>query len=270
MGGYHPGFGPGNWGANRRIPANVAQALVSRIAPYEAAEEREMIRMGYTPALGAIVLLSILAGACSSSESFQGTELDPGNVAPLFKLTDQSSDWVGLSDFSGKVVVLAFVYTNCPDVCPITTETLRRAYVLLGEDTEQVEFLAITVDPDRDSVESAYEYSKEKDMLGKWHFLVGSEDELEPIWTAYWLDPVRSNGARHADAKVSDGGGKLGADAALDVPGAHTDRAGTDGYLVSHSAPVFLIDREGYRRVLFTDLSLDPSPLVLDILLLLK
>ena len=230
-----------------------------------------MIRMGYIPALGALVLLSILAAACSSPDSFQGTVLDPINDAPLFELKDQFSDSVGLSDFSGKVVVLAFVYTNCPDVCPITTETLRRAYLLLGEDTEEVEFLAITVDPNRDSVERAYEYSEEKDMLGKWHFLVGSEDEVEPIWSDYWLDPVRSKGARHDDAQVSDGGGgKVGADAAPDAHLPSTDDASTDGYLVSHSAPVFLIDREGYRRVIFTDLSLDPRPLVHDILLLLK
>ena len=162
-------------------------------------------------------------------------------------------------------MVLAFLYTRCPDVCPIVTETLRRSHDLLGEDAEQVDFLAISVDPERDSVERAYEYSEERGMLERWRFLVGNEDQLEPVWKSYWLDPVRgapdspeeSHGDDH-DGTGSDGGGG---------PVLRTD---SGDYLVSHTAPVFIIDRQGYRRVLFTDLSLDPKPLVHDVRLLLK
>ena len=155
--------------------------------------------------------------------------------------------------------MLTFLYTSCPDVCPLTTETLRRTHLLLGDDASRVRMVAISVDPDRDSMERVYEYSDEKDMLDKWHFLVGSEEELEPVWTAYWLDPI------HGDRAHDD----IGEEA---VAG-ESDTAGEpapQGYLVSHTAPVFLIDREGYRRVVFTSLSLDPQPLVHDIRLLLR
>ena len=223
-----------------------------------------------------VLLLLMIAMACSGRASFQGTVLDPADAAPLFQLQDQFGAPVGLSDLAGKVVVLTFLYTYCPDVCPIVTETLRRTRERLGDDADQVEFVAITVDPQRDSAERAYQYSEEKGMLDRWRFLVGREEELTPIWRAYWLAPVRSVPShqkdsvgpptlRHDDSHDAEVAGtelKSGADG---IPGPVAD-----GYLVSHMAPVFLIDRQGYRRILFTNLSLDPRPLVHDIRLIMK
>ena len=211
----------------------------------------------------------LIVMACSGSGSFQGTTLNPADVAPSFQLRDQVGDPVGLSDLAGKVVVLTFLYTYCPDVCPLVTETLRRTHQLLGSDASEVELVAITVDPKRDTVERAYQYSQEKDMLNRWRFLVGSEEQIASIWRAYWLDPVRDAGVSQDD---SHGDGLQDQDDHNegDVGARATTDGVANGYLVSHTAPVFLIDRRGYRRVLFTDLSLDPQPLVHDIRLLIK
>lgn len=213
------------------------------------------------------VLLFIVASACSGDASFQGTVLER-DVAPAFQLTDQFGQTVGLEDTSGKVVALTFLYTSCPDVCPIVTANLRRAHLLLGEDANQVEFLAISVDPKRDSVQEAFDYSQEKDMLDKWRFLVGDEEELLPIWLAYWLAPVVGDTDSHDDSEQGAGHGEADQSAGASKGAASTVADG--GYLVSHTAPIFLIDREGYRRVLFTNLSLEPKALAHDIRLLVN
>ena len=231
-----------------------------------------MRRTGYRLVPCALVLgvVLIVSVACSGPAAFHGTALEPDDVAPGFRLRDQFGGTVQLSESAGKVVVLTFLYTSCPDVCPITTETLRRTHNLLGEDAGLVDFLAITVDPERDSVDRAYQYSLEKDMQDKWSFLVGTEEELVPVWRAYWLDPVRgesggSDGLRDGDHGERPGGAKQNAH---DTDSAARTLSG--GYLISHTAPVYLIDRRGYRRVIFTDLSLDPGALVHDIRLLIK
>ena len=207
-------------------------------------------------------LLLLAVVACSGSQSFHGTVIDP-EVAPPFELIDQNGSPAALSDSNGKVVVLTFLYTTCPDVCPLTTEALRRAHQLLGNKTDRVDFMAITVDPDRDSVERAHQYSVERGMQDRWRFLVGTEDQLVPVWRSYWLDPIRDFPPDSDEAHGDDHDG-----AAAD--GASSDPEPVPAYLVSHTAPVFLIDRDGYRRVLFTSLGLDPRPLVHDVRLLLR
>ena len=200
--------------------------------------------------IGVAVLLAV--ASCGGAEPFQGTVLESADPAPQFQLRDQFGADVGLSDAAGKVVVLTFLYTYCPDVCPVVTETLRRAHELLGDDVTEIDVVAISLDPERDSVERVHEYSRERDMLGRWRFLVGSEDQLKPVWKAYWLDPVRNVPSAASTAEAED----------------HHSLA--DDYVITHTAPVFLIDRRGHRRVLFTDLTLDPQPLVHDIRLLIK
>lgn len=235
-----------------------------------------------TGLLLALVLVSVVS--CSGPNSFQGTELDSPDIAPPFRLVNQFGDSVALSDMAGKVVVLTFLYTNCPDVCPLTTETLRRAHVILGNDSNQIEMVAISVDPQRDSVESAYRYSDQRDMLDRWHYLVGSEEQLEPIWKSYWLDPIHeTTNSADAPLDVEHGNGDvasriatlrtslgLSADDGHELGDVAMLRSAPDSYLVNHTAPVFLIDRKGYRRSLFSSLSLDPQPLVHDIRLLIK
>ena len=217
---------------------------------------------------GGLLVLALLATACSGSESFRGTALDTPDTAPPFQLRDQFGQAVSLSDYLGKPVVLTFLYTSCPDICPIVTETLHRTHVLLGSDAEEVEFLAISVDPARDSIEKIHEYSKDRDMQDRWRFLTGTEEELKSVWKLYWLAPIRgrSNSDEYQDGEGSpDEDIEIELDEGLDQALANH----AEGYLVGHTAPVFLIDRKGYRRAVFTNLSLDPIPLVHDIRMLL-
>ena len=182
--------------------------------------------------------------------------------APDFQLRDQFGETLSLSGLGGKVVVLTFLYTYCPDVCPVTTETLRQAHQLLGDAAAGVEIVAVTVDPERDTVDRVHEYSEQKGMLDRWRFLVGQREQVTAVWRDYWLDPLQKGGAGVLDhdtgQPAQDGGDLRGT----------TDSV--ESYLVDHTAPVFLIDAAGFRRVVFTSLSLDPEPLVHDIRLLLR
>ncbi|ALP51755.1 hypothetical protein Tel_00590 [Candidatus Tenderia electrophaga] len=75
-----------------------------------------------------------------------------------FTLTDQHGQALSLSDYAGKVVLLSFGYTHCPDICPTTLFTLKRLVHALDEDGERVQVLFITLDPARDTPERLREY----------------------------------------------------------------------------------------------------------------
>ena len=193
----------------------------------------------------------------------------PADAAPPFQLHDQFGASVALDEMAGNVVVLTFLYTYCPDICPIVTETLRSAHALLGDDADQVEFVAVSVDPKRDSVERAYQYSLEKDMENRWRFLVGSEEKLKSIWRSYWIDPaIAVPGVEDGSNSDDHGDGDHGGESKFTTIA--TTPASANGYLVDHNPPVFLIDRDGLRRIVFTQLTLDPQSLVHDIRLLIK
>lgn len=110
-------------------------------------------------ALGAIVLATLfftskgvlpwLGGEQPSR--FHGRDVTSENWAPDFHLTDASGQARTLSDFRGKVVLLAFGYTHCPDACPTTLAKFAEARRLLGADAQRVQALFVTVDPARDS-----------------------------------------------------------------------------------------------------------------------
>lgn len=98
----------------------------------------------------AFCLATLLAG-CSQPTSYSGTDLSMVDWGRDFQLTDHSGQARNLADFRGKVVVLFFGYTQCPDVCPTTLSTLRETMALLGDDAKRVQVLFATLDPERDS-----------------------------------------------------------------------------------------------------------------------
>jgi len=83
--------------------------------------------------------------------SFRNTDITGANYGKDFALTDHTGKKRTLADFRGKVVVVFFGYTRCPDVCPTTLADLRLAREQLGEDGKRVQVLFITVDPERDT-----------------------------------------------------------------------------------------------------------------------
>ena len=154
----------------------------------------------------------------------QGTDLG-GIPAPDFRLTDQFGKPVSLSQFRGKPVVLTFLYTHCPDVCPLIAEQLHSVMLDLGQDAQRVGVLAVSVEPKRDTVAAALAFSKVHNMTNYWHFLVGTEAQLAPVWTAYAI------GAQQVTTTVS-----------------------------MHTTALYVIDKQGRERTLL-DQTFTPAQL---------
>ena len=208
--------------------------------------------------------------ACSSPDTFRGTELTARAPATSFTLTNQFSRSVSLDDYRGKVVLLTFLYTNCPDICPLTTSNIREAYELLESDAQELAMVAVSVDPERDTVEEALAFSQHWQMTDRWDFLTGQRAELERIWRAYYIDPsVNSSSDPHESSTASAQQRPTGGVGPLpqDIQ-AQPDLSSSKGYLVSHSSPVYLVDRAGLMRVVHT-LPFEPSALADDIRLLI-
>ena len=112
------------------------------------------------------------------SGGFAGGELNPPQPTPDFTLTDQSGQKVSMADQRGKLVLLTFLYTNCPDVCPLITQNLNQALQMLGTKRDDVRVLAVSVDPEGDTPKAVDEYAKAHHLLPEFHYLIGSRDEL--------------------------------------------------------------------------------------------
>ncbi len=220
------------------------------------------LRQRLSTLFAALVTLLLLTacGPSISEDDFNGTVLSNPDPAPDFRLANQFGQTVSLDDFEDRVVVLTFLYTNCPDVCPIVTAQLRDAQDSLGPDAEEVAFVAVSTDPERDSVSAAHEYLEKWGLVDRWQYLVGDRDRLEAVWKDYFIDPV-------VDPRdpLASGSPTPEARGAMDTLGSEI----LERYLVIHSAPVFLIDRDGVRRVVFTP-PLEPEELAEDVRLLLK
>lgn len=116
-------------------------------------------------------------------ESFKGTEL-PEMPFTDFTLSDQHGNSFTLSENKGKIIMLFFGFTFCPDVCPLTLSTWKRVQdQLSSEEQERTEFVYITVDPDRDTPEKLKAHLKifSEKFLG----LTGSTEQLDQVYRGY-------------------------------------------------------------------------------------
>ncbi|NPA06568.1 MAG: SCO family protein [Chloroflexi bacterium] len=150
--------------------------------------------------------------------AFHGTVLQSNEPAPDFTLMSADGP-VSLSDFRGKIVLLYFGYTFCPDVCPTTLTELKRAMELLGEDADQVQVIMVSVDPERDTPEKIQEYVEYfwPTFIG----VTGTPEQIAEVATQYGIYYEKR-----------------------EVPGA-------TGYLMDHTATVTVIDRDGYVKLIF-------------------
>ena len=108
--------------------------------------------------LFAACALTFSLAACNKAPdkpklSFQSTDITGAEYAKGFSLVDQNGKTRTLADFKGKVVMVFFGYTQCPDVCPTTMAEMASVMQKLGPQADQVQVLFITLDPERDTQE---------------------------------------------------------------------------------------------------------------------
>ena len=180
----------------------------------------------------------LLLPACSTGPVFNGIVLDPPETAPPLRLADSAGTRFDLGAENGKVALVFFGYTHCPDVCPTTLVDWRHATDSLGSKAADVRFIFVSVDPDRDSPAVAQRYAARFSpaFLG----LTGTSAEIEAIKTAWKI-------AAYRDGVPSDT---------------------TTTYTVSHPSQVFVIDRDGKLRLMHRQ-GLTPAQIASDIKALL-
>lgn len=101
----------------------------------------------------------VLFGACSKGKpEFRGVDISEVEYARDIQLPDHNGQQRSLKDFRGKVVVVFFGYTQCPDVCPTTMQEMAEVKKMLGKDGERLQPLFVTVDPERDTAEMLKAY----------------------------------------------------------------------------------------------------------------
>src|SRR6266436_1602203 len=166
---------------------------------------------------GATLLALVVAACGPAAPKFLGSDVTGAGFGHDFKLTDASGAPRSLVDFRGKVVVMFFGYTQCPDACPTTLSELAAALQKLGPDAARVQVLFVTVDPERDT----------PDLLSRY----------VPAFNPSFL------GLR-GDAQAT-------ADAAKEFKVIYQKQPGaTPGsYSMDHSAGTFIFDPQGRLRV---------------------
>jgi len=155
-------------------------------------------------------------GGNAAKPEFRGQELSPPQAAPSFTLTDQQGRRVSMASARGHYAVVTFLYTHCPDVCPVIAGNLNRALASATARRAGLRVLAVSVDPRRDTSATVRRYAREHRLRPAFRYLIGTRAELAPVWRAF-----------HVAA----------------APGP----AGT----VSHSTFEILVDPEGKERLIY-------------------
>jgi len=133
----------------------------------------------------ALVLLVLALLLIAPVEAYKGSQLTRGPIES-FQLIDQNGDAYSFDFDSEGVIVASFIFTRCPDVCPVITQSLKSVEQELTErERQDVTFVSITVDPEHDSPERLAAYAELHGV--DWPHLTGTSEELEPVWATFGL-----------------------------------------------------------------------------------
>jgi len=140
------------------------------------------------------ILLILLLGACGEPEMpspYHAKDVSWQHAHADFQLADFNGKPRSLLDFRGKVVVLFFGYTHCPEICPTMLADLAQVMHLLGKDVERVQVLFVTLDPERDSPEllAKYVLSFDPSFLG----LYGDDQATKQAADAFGVNYVKQD-----------------------------------------------------------------------------
>ena len=165
--------------------------------------------------LAPLLLFAAAARAANDAELKAGV-FSPARTAPEFSLRGSDGSELTLGRYRGKIVILEFGFTSCPDVCPTTLAALAQARRQLGEKADDLQIVYITVDPERDDAERLRSYLAAFDatFIGG----TGTAEQLAAVRREYGIAATR-----------------------IALPA---------GYAFSHSSYTYLIDREGKLRAL--------------------
>ena len=160
-----------------------------------------------------LILICFVSCQNSNQQTFVGTDISSVRMDTAFSLKDFNGRIRTLEDFKGKVVVLFFGFTHCPDICPTTLTDLKKTMVLLKDKASAVQVIFITLDPARDTEDVLKKFipTFNSSFLG----LTGTESDIDKV----------ANQLKIFNKKVNDGS--------------------KAGYTIDHSAGLYVIDKKG-------------------------
>lgn len=181
-----------------------------------------------------LFFIILLVTGCSSESS---SKLPLKSKLPEVSLKDFNEKEFIFSDLRGKVIVLSYIYTNCPDICHITSSKLNAFKNSLNDKIkDNVYFVSISFDPERDSTEVLSEHARMMNLdLDNWVFVTGSSENIKKVLEAAGIDPWMEKGP---DGK---------------------------GYTFSHRDRISLADKNGQIRMHYKGTNFDDKQLEGDI-----
>ena len=150
--------------------------------------------------------------------TFHGTVIQSPETSYDFTLTGGSGD-VSLSDFRGKLVLIYFGYTFCPDICPATLGNVNQALKQIGSKAEDIQLIMVSLDPQRDTPEKLEQYVAHFNptFIG----ITGTQEQVDTVTSLYGVFYEKKEGSE------------------------------ATSYLIDHTATLMVIDREGYLKLVF-------------------
>ena len=151
-------------------------------------------------------LTALLVGGSSKSQlpggatsvhnaSYDGAELSPASPAPpLSTLHNDQGQPINLASYRGKVVLLTFLYTHCPDICPLIASSLHTTVSELGARARDVQLIAVSVDPRGDTPTTVAKFLQEHQLTGEMQYLIGSQVALAKVWKTWNVGSARDVG----------------------------------------------------------------------------
>ncbi len=162
-----------------------------------------------------VLVMSILLAGCRQPHEFAGTAFEDPPVAFAFEGTNYDGNTFRMSDQRDKVVILFFGYTSCPDICPLTLAEFKQLSGQLGERAQDVAFVFVTVDPERDTQDK----------------MAGYVSAFDPAFYG-----VRLEGEMYEGTKKGYG---------VYVEKRPTENGDPNNYLVDHTGGIYVVDKVG-------------------------
>lgn len=171
-----------------------------------------------TMTLALVLLVGAVLTSCGAY-TYKSATVEPPDQAYNIVLTDQHNQPFELTSLRGKVVLVFFGYTNCPDVCPATMSDLQLVKNRLGDQADKLEIVFVSVDPERDTPEKLTRFANLYDPTI--HALTGTNEALAAVYKAYGAGAER-----------------------VETPNSAL------GYVMNHTATITVLDKQGMRRLL--------------------
>jgi protein SCO1/2 len=147
---------------------------------------------------GGVALLSIGGGSNGRSPAngvaslkYRGSLASPAAPEPPLALRNYKGERVNIAQYKGKAVLVTFIYTHCPDVCPLIASNLGVALNMLGPEASKVQVIAVSVDPRGDTPKAVTTFLERHGVAGRMQYLLGSVHELARVWKAWGVGSER-------------------------------------------------------------------------------